>query len=211
MKKEKTKLNQESDLRRLAEERLSDSRSGFAPGEVESIDALALVHELQVHHIELEMQNEELKRARLEAEEALAKYSDLYDFAPIGLFTLDEQGQILESNLAGATLLGVERRNLSKKSFQRFVAPKDRPSFEDFCKKAFETSVKQMCELFLLKKNGPPFYARIEGTATEVSQRRQERVPDRRYRYNRDKACRKGSETIEERSGAEGSGENGRS
>ena len=133
------------------------------PGEEESIDALALVHELQVHQIELEMQNEELKRARLEAEEALAKYSDLYDFAPIGLFTLDEQGQILESNLAGATLLGVERRNLTKKSFQRFVAPKDRPSFDDFCKKAFETSVKQMCELFLLKKNGPPFYARIEG------------------------------------------------
>ncbi len=130
---------------------------------MESIDALALVHELQVHHIELEMQNEELKRARLEAEEALAKYSDLYDFAPIGLFTLDEQGQIQESNLAGATLLGVERRNLTKKSFQRFVAPKDRPSFEDFSQKAFETSVKQTCELFLLKKNGAPFYARIEG------------------------------------------------
>ena len=170
MNKEETRLKQESDLRQLAEERLSDSRSGISPGEVESTDALALVHELQVHHIELEMQNEELKRARLVAEEALAKYSDLYDFAPIGLFTLDERGQILESNLAGATLLGVERRNLTKKSFPRFVAPKDRPSFEDFSERAFETSLKQMCELFLLKKNGPPFYARIEGTATEVSQ-----------------------------------------
>ena len=138
-------------------------------GAGESANALALVHELQVHQIELEMQNEELKRARQEAEEALAKYSDLYDFAPIGLFTLDEQGQILESNLAGATFLGVERRNLSKKSFQRFVTPKDRPTFDDFCKKAFETSVKQMCELFLLKKDGPPFYARIEGTVTEDS------------------------------------------
>jgi PAS domain S-box-containing protein len=115
------------------------------------------------------MQNEELKRARLEAEEASAKYSDLYDFAPIGLFTLDEQGQILESNLAGATFLGVERRNLSKKSFQRFVTPKDRPTFDDFCKKAFETSVKQTCELLLLKKDGPPFYVRIEGTITEGS------------------------------------------
>ena len=170
MKKGKTDSNQESDLRRLAEERLLESRSDFAEdGAEESANALALVHELQVHQIELEMQNEELKRARLEAEDALAKYSDLYDFAPIGLFTLDEQGQILESNLAGATFLGVERRNLSKKSFQRFIAPKDRPSFDDFCKTAFETSVKQMCELFLLKKNGPPFYARIEGTVTEGS------------------------------------------
>jgi PAS domain S-box-containing protein len=170
MKKGKTDSNQESDLRRLAEERLTESRSDFAKaGDEESANALALVHELQVHQIELEMQNEELKRARLEAEEALEKYSDLYDFAPIGLFTLDEQGQILESNLAGATFLGVERRNLSKKSFQRFIAPRDRSTFNDFCKKAFETSVKQMFELFLLKKNGPPFYARIEGTVTEGS------------------------------------------
>ena len=170
MKKGKTDSNQKSDLRRLAEERLLESRSDFAEdGAEESANALALVHELQVHQIELEMQNEELKRARLEAEEASAKYSDLYDFAPIGLFTLDEQGQILESNLAGATFLGVERRNLSKKSFQRFIAPKDRPTFDDFCKTAFATSVKQMCELFLLKKNGPPFYARIEGTVNEGS------------------------------------------
>ena len=170
MKKGKTDSNQESDLRRLAEERLLESRSDFAEDDAEeSANALALVHELQVHQIELEMQNEELKRARLEAEEASAKYSDLYDFAPIGLFTLDEQGQILESNLAGATFLGVERRNLSKKSFQRFVTPKDRPTFDDFCKKAFETSVKQTCELLLLKKDGPPFYVRIEGTITEGS------------------------------------------
>ncbi len=172
MKKGKTDLNQESDLRRLAEERLKDSRSDFANvGAEESANALALVHELHVHQIELEMQNEELKRARQEAEEALAKYSDLYDFAPIGLFTLDEQGKILESNLTGATSLGVDRRNLSKKSFQRFIAPKDRLSFDDFCKTAFETSVKQMCELFLLKRNGPPFYARIEGNVIEDSLR----------------------------------------
>ena len=173
MRKGKADLNQESDLRRLAEVRLKDSRSDFADvGAEESANALAMVHELQVHQIELEMQNEELKRARQEAEEALAKYSDLYDFAPIGLFTLDEVGQILESNLAGATFLGVERRNLSKKSFQRFIVARDRPSFDDFCKKTFETPVKQMCELFLLKKNGPPFYARIEGMVTEDSLRR---------------------------------------
>jgi PAS domain S-box-containing protein len=183
MKKGKTDLNQESDLRRLAEERLLESRSDFANVSAEeSASALALVHELQVHQIELEMQNEELKRARQEAEEALAKYSDLYDFAPIGLFTLDEQGQILESNLAGATFLGVERRYLSKKSFLRFVTPRDRPTFDDFCKIAFETSAKQTCELLLLKKDGPPFYVRIEGTATEDFSRSRERAGPRECR-----------------------------
>jgi hypothetical protein len=96
MKKGKADLNQESGLRRLAEERLKDSRSDFAHvGAEESANALALVHELQVHQIELEMQNEELKRARQEAEDALAKSSDLYDFAPVGLFNLNEHGIIM--------------------------------------------------------------------------------------------------------------------
>ncbi len=183
MKKEEIELNQGSDLRRLAEDRLKEGRSGSANTSAEeSANAVALVHELQVHQIELEMQNEELKRARLVAEEALEKYSDLYDFAPIGLFTLDEQGRILESNLTGASLLGVERRNLSKKSFRRFVAPKDRPNFDDFCKKAFETSIKQTCELLLLKKDGPPVYARVEGTAAEVSSRSRRRAELRECR-----------------------------
>ncbi|RQW81595.1 MAG: PAS domain S-box protein [Methanothrix sp.] len=167
MKKERTETNPGRDLRRQAEERLKyrkDNAGGFA---VEgSKDALALVHELQVHQIELEMQNEELKRTKLEAEDALAKYSDLYDFAPIGLFNLNEQGIILEVNLAGATLLGVERRNLTNRSFSKFVALKDRASFDDFRKKTFETSVRQTCELSLLRDGVPIIYARIVGTAT---------------------------------------------
>jgi PAS domain S-box-containing protein len=178
MEKEKKKSNQGRNLRRSAEERVKENReSGFAcPEAGDSTDALALVHELQVHQIELEMQNEELRRVGLDAEKASAKYSDLYDFAPIGLFTLDGQGQILESNLTGAKILGVERRYLSKKSFRRFVTPKDRPTFEDFCKEAFSTYVKQTCELLLLKKDGAPVYARIEGTATEDSSRSLERA-----------------------------------
>ena len=182
MKKEKKEPTQGNDLRKSAEERLKENKSNFGLDEAESANALALVHELQVHQIELEMQNEELRRVGQEAEEALAKYSDLYDFAPIGLFTLDEQGRILESNLTGARILGVERRSLSKKSFQRFVAPKDRPTFDDFCREAFETSVKQTCELLLLKKDGAPVYARIEGTATEDFSRSLERAETRECR-----------------------------
>ena len=132
-------MNRNDDLHHHAEERLNDSQSGPVGSKTaEGGDAMALVHELQVHQIELEMQNEELKHAKLETEDALAKYSDLYDFAPIGLFAFDAQGLVQEVNLVGAALLGVERRNLMKKLFRRFVAPKDRPFFDNFCKSVFE-------------------------------------------------------------------------
>ena len=168
MKNEKAKSNQNGDLRHQAEEHLMGRGSDPASFKGEGKDARALVHELQVHQIELEMQNEELKLAKLETENALMKYSDLYDFAPIGLFAFDAQGLIQEVNLAGAKLLGIERRSLMNgRHFQLFVAPKDRPFFDDFCKKAFDTSIKQTCELNLLKDGKPAVYARIEGIVAE--------------------------------------------
>ena len=168
MKTELSEINSGNDLRRLAEAHLKDRRSNLDSSATEKRrDALALVHELQVHQIELEMQNEELKLAKLETEDVLAKYSDLYDFAPMGLFAFDEQGKIQEINLAGAKLLGAERRKLISRHFQQFVAPKDRPSFGEFCKKAFEASNKQTCELNLLKDGGPTVYVRIEGIVTK--------------------------------------------
>ncbi|MGD0951970.1 MAG: PAS domain S-box protein [Methanotrichaceae archaeon] len=168
MKKEKAESNHNDDLRHQAEERLKDTRSDRTGSmKDDSKDALALVHELQVHQIELEMQNEELKRAKLETEEALTKYSDIYDFAPIGLFSIDMQGLIQEVNLVGAKLLGVERRNLMNRHFWLFVAPKDRPYFDEFCKSAFETGIKQMCELNLLRDGEPTVHARVDGIAAE--------------------------------------------
>jgi PAS domain S-box-containing protein len=170
MKKEKAESNQNGNLRRHAEERLKASQSGPVGSKTaDGVDAMALVHELQVHQIELEMQNEELKRAKLEMEDALTKYSDLYDFAPIGLFAIDQQGIIQEVNKAGAALLGIERRNLMNRHFQLCVAPKDRSRFDDFCKSAFETSFKKTCEMNLLKEGKPTVYARIESTAAEDS------------------------------------------
>jgi PAS domain S-box-containing protein len=80
-----------------------------------------LLHELQVHQVELEMQNEELRRAQLALEAARASYVDLYDFAPIGYLTIDEAGTITRTNLTGASLLGVERVNLVGRSFAGFV------------------------------------------------------------------------------------------
>lgn len=168
MRKEKAESNHIDDLRSQAEEHLKEGQIGPVGSWTEDgIDTLSLVHELQVHQIELEMQNEEIKRAKLETEDALAKYSDLYDFAPIGLFAIDQQGLIQEVNLAGAVLLGIERRNLMKRHFRLFVASKDLPVFDEFFKSVLDTSAKQTCELNLLRDEGPTVYARIEGIAAE--------------------------------------------
>ena len=93
MKKEKPIARRAGNLRRRAEATLKKKRGKLARPLAEE-DARALVHELQVHQVELEMQNEELRRANLEVEEALNKYSDLYDFSPVGYFTFDKQGKI---------------------------------------------------------------------------------------------------------------------
>lgn len=168
MKKKNGGPNQNGDLRHEVEERLKDCRTHSAGSIMDADrDVHKLVHELQVHQVELEMQNEELKRAKLEAEDALIKYSDLYDFAPIGLFTLDENGIIIEVNLAGAALLRIARKDLDHQLFKLFVSKEDLPSFNDFLKMAFKNSVRQTCELKLVWKKGPAVYARIEGTVTE--------------------------------------------
>ena len=85
-------------------------------------DARALVRELQVHQVELEMQNEELRRAQAAAEETSEKYCDLFDFAPVGYFLWDHEGRILEVSLAGAALLGRDRSTVVQKRFGQFVA-----------------------------------------------------------------------------------------
>ncbi|MFH1148496.1 MAG: PAS domain S-box protein [Pseudomonadota bacterium] len=133
-------------------------------------DVRALVHELQVHQIELEMQNEELQHAFLEAEELRTKYLDLYDFAPVGYFTLDESGTILEVNLAGAKLLGLERRSLVGRRFQLFVASDARAEFHVFSRRVFESDGKKTGELKLLKDGESPLYALMEGISVTDAQ-----------------------------------------
>src|ERR1035441_2711786 len=95
-------------LRQRAEQKLREHQA-LAEQPPSEIDARALVHELQVHQIELEMQNEELDRAQAQTQEALDKYIDLFDFAPLGYFRLTQEGVIREANLAGAALLGLDR------------------------------------------------------------------------------------------------------
>jgi PAS domain S-box-containing protein len=160
-------LEPEEDLRSQAEDLLRNGRDTLIGSNAnDSRDKLSLIHELQVHQIELEMQNESLRHAQLEAEDALTKYSDLYNFAPIGLFTLDMQGAIVEVNPAGAELLGQGERNLLHRNFRLFVAPEDRLSFNVFLKKTLETSVKQTSDFMLVRSDESALYAHIVGTAT---------------------------------------------
>jgi two-component system cell cycle sensor histidine kinase/response regulator CckA len=119
MAENKGSQNRLADLRRQAEERLRKHPPD--QGDDTPEQTADLVHELQVHQIELEMQNEELRQAQEKLEASRARYFDLYDLAPVGYFTLSEEGLILEANLTAATLLGVPRGSLAKRPIVRFL------------------------------------------------------------------------------------------
>lgn len=110
-----------------------------------------LLEELQLHQKELEAQNEELIRLRLQAERSEREYLDLYDSAPAGYFTLAPTGKITRVNLAGAALLGKSREQLMKSTLQDFIVPEDRNIFLGFCRRIFESSRKQKCEITLAR------------------------------------------------------------
>jgi PAS domain S-box-containing protein len=157
-----------AELRRRAEARLRKkpgTRRSAAGNPKSAAGPQRLLHELQVHHVELEMQNAELLEARDRMEALLEKYTDLYDFAPVGHFSLDESGRIMEVNLTGATLLGVERSRLINRSLPRFVAPESQPGFFAFLKRVFAGTGKQVCEAALLKPDAAIFWASLHGTA----------------------------------------------
>jgi PAS domain S-box-containing protein len=160
-----TPLGSATELRRRAEARLQKRRENQRPkaGDPKSAaDPRRLAHELQVHQVELEMQNAALQEARDKAEALLEKYTDLYDFAPVGYFSLDEQGIILEVNLTGATLLGVARSQLVQRRLQHFVAPSSRPDFQTFLAKAFIASTRHLGEVLFERKDGASFWADLQ-------------------------------------------------
>ena len=158
MKKDKPDSSSLEDMRRRAEKLLAKKKTRTLRKRTEE-DVSAMTYELQVNQIELEMQNEELKRARQELEESRNKYLELYEFSPMGYFTLDKQGEILEVNLSGAALLGVERGSLTRRRFQLFVETDLRQDFNSFCNRVFESDAKQTCELRLVKNDASPLYA----------------------------------------------------
>jgi len=121
-----------------------------------------LLHELRVHQIELEMQNEELRRADEEREASRARFVDLYDFAPVGYLSISEPGLILEANLTAATLLGLPRGSLLRQPLTRFVVSEDQDVYYRHRRQIFKDGFAPACELRLLRTDGPPFWALLE-------------------------------------------------
>lgn len=154
------------ELRRRAADRLRtqapQDRSPWAEN-----DRQRLVHELEVHQIELEMQNEQLRQSRDEVEKTLERYTDLYDFAPVGYLTLDRSGVINALNLAGAQLLGIERARLIGRQFALFVRDDARPLFTDYLAHVFHGRDKESCELTIINGEDCPLYLQIEAIACE--------------------------------------------
>ncbi len=165
MEKDEDSRDNFSSLRDRAEAFINKTSSGVK--KVAPQDVKKLVEELQIHQVELEMQNEELRRAQLELEEARDRFSDLYDFAPVGYFTISYKGLIQEANLTGATLLGVERGNLINQSFSQFITEDTQDVFYLHRQKLIETRTRQGCELKLRKKDGTELHALLECTVVE--------------------------------------------
>jgi PAS domain S-box-containing protein len=120
-----------------------------------------MLHELHVHQIELEMQNEELRRAHAELDAVRERYFDLYDMAPVGYCTISDKGMIKEANLTAANLLGVDRVALVRQPITRFILRDDQDIFYLHRKKLLETSKPQQCELRMLK-NDAIIWTRME-------------------------------------------------
>jgi len=124
-----------------------------APAPPSLEDVPRILHELSVHQVELELQNEELRRAEAERETALARYVELYDSAPVGYCTL-AGGVISEANLAAASLLGMDRRALIGQPMTRFIRDADQDAYDLFGKRLSGTDAAQQCELRMVKPDG---------------------------------------------------------
>jgi len=146
---------------RLARPKSSPDPAGQTPEE--------LIHELQVHQIELETQAEELRRAHLALEESRNKYLDLYEFAPVGYLTLTDKALIEEANLTGARLLGIVRSKLINTRFRRLIVPKDHEVWDRHFITLLKTSEKQIFEIELVHSEGAVFPARLDCTCTKVN------------------------------------------
>jgi PAS domain S-box-containing protein len=138
------------------------------PATLKPAAAKRLLHELQVHQIELELQNEELRRAQVALEESRARYFDLYNLAPVGYFTLDGSGAILEANLTGATLLGVTRDALVGQPLSRFITGDDADVFYLHHRQLMSAGTPQACELRMSRKDAKPFTAWLEASAVAL-------------------------------------------
>lgn len=133
-------------------------------------ESLRLRHELQVHQYELERQNAELCKVRDELVTTLEQYTDLYDFAPVGYFTLDRTGTISRVNFTGSGFFGGKRSRLVSSRLEDFFTDEARPAFNAFLERVFTSPAKESCEVAVLKGENGPLFVQVEGLATPSRQ-----------------------------------------
>jgi PAS domain S-box-containing protein len=150
IKKSKQRPETAAALRRRAQQQLPKPQAPVAATDNSSHNTQRLIHELQVHQIELELQNEELKRSKAEADSYLEKHTALYDSAPVGYFTLSAEGLIKQANITGAGLVGQERSKIIGQAFLRLVSPVLQPSFQDFLDQVFAGPSKRSADFELV-------------------------------------------------------------
>lgn len=157
-----------STLRQKAEELLKERRLE-AVLQHSKDQTQELIDELEVHQIEMELQNKELSLAKEQAELAAQKYTELYDFAPSGYFTLSNKGEIIALNLCGSQMLGNERSRLKNCMFSFFVSDETKPVFNLFLGQVFDKKVKESCEVALSKNGDTVLYVHLTGIVAEDS------------------------------------------
>ena len=154
---------QATELRRQAEKRL---RKRYRDPLTLTADQLpGLIHELEVHQIELELQNEELQRSSLELKAARDSYAELFDLAPVGYLILDPTGRMLRINLTGAEMLGMHRTQSHGSDFFRFVAEEHRDTLYRHLRQVFNDPTRQDCELELMLADGARFFVKLYSVA----------------------------------------------
>jgi PAS domain S-box-containing protein len=174
IEKDKSLLTTAAELRRLVQKRLHTKTGGLPPLRTEEtkqrlVHELGLVHELEVHQVEMGVENEELRRAQEELELSRDRYAALYDFAPAGYFTIDTSGLIREVNLHGAELLGIERDLLAEKPFTTFIADAvGRDVFSDHLESVLHSQEIQRCEIRLTGKNGIAIHTQLQSVAVDA-------------------------------------------
>ena len=161
----KNKLNQKEFCQNNSEANNKDNLS-IAFSEEEKIK---FIHELEIKQIELELQNEELLLAKQQADSAIQKYTELYDFSPSGYFTLSKEGTIIDANHTGAIMLGVDRIDLIQTKFRYFLCNDSKMEFDIFFDKVFINKDRECCEICLESKVNTQ-YAYLTGIITEDNQ-----------------------------------------
>ena len=151
-------------LRQLAEEQVQGSGIPTTEhlAQLPPEQMRTALHELQVHQVELELQNEELRRAQVELDALRARYFDLYDLAPVGYCTLSAKGDIEEANLTAATLLGVSRNQLVGQPLSRFIVPEDQDIYYHHRRRLLATNEQHVCTVRMWRSSTAPIWVRLE-------------------------------------------------